>query len=100
MLSRLTHYLIIGAVLGFFYILLSNHFLFFGYRELDDIERLEKTELTFKHTFCSIQQQSPEAVLRIDALREAGVGDLMVQRGMVSPEKLQQILMKIEVQQQ
>jgi hypothetical protein len=95
MLSRLKQYVLIGAVIGFFYFLLSHHFIFFSFK---DYERLKKNELTFKHTFNSLQQQTPEAVLRVTELREAGLGELMVQRGLLSAEKLQQILLRIEAQ--
>jgi hypothetical protein len=96
MISRLKQYVLIGAVIGFFYFLLSNHFIFFS---VQDFERLKKNELTFKHTFSSVKQVSPEVILRVTELREAGLGDLMVQRGMLDAEKLQQILLKIEARQ-
>ncbi len=100
MLRRLIQYLMIGVVLGVFYILLSNHFLFFGIKDFEDVEWLKKRELTLKNTFCSVRQQSPEAILKVDELREAGVGELMVERGLLSEEKLRHILLRIEVQQQ
>ena len=93
MLSRLKQYLMIGAVIGFFYFLLSNHFIFFG---LTDYERLKKSELTFTNTFTSVKQQSPELILRVTELREAGLGELMVARGLLSEEKLRQILLRID----
>lgn len=99
MVSRLIRYLLMGSVLGIFYILLSTHFLFFGFQDVDDLAWLKKQELTLKNTFCSVAQQSPEAILRIDELRGAGIGELMVERGLLSSDKLRQILWKIELQQ-
>jgi hypothetical protein len=89
MLSRLKQYLIIGLVIGGFYFLLSHHFVF---TSLTDFDLLKKNELSLQHTFFSLKQITPEAALRITEMREVGLGDLMVEKGMLTQEKLNAIL--------
>ena len=49
---------------------------------------LNKTKLNLNHTFFSLHQKKPEAILKIRQLREAGIGELMVELGLVTqPEK-------------
>lgn len=93
MLSRLKQYLLIGLVLAGFYFLLSHHFIYTGGTSFDT---LKKQELTLKYTFYSLKQASPEAALRIDVLREDGLGELMLEKGLISSEKLDYILRKYD----
>ncbi|MFZ1982764.1 MAG: hypothetical protein WAU91_00025 [Desulfatitalea sp.] len=95
MLSRLKQYALIGAVIWAFYFLLSHHFIF---TSLTDFELLKKQQLTLKYTFFSLKQATPEAVMRIPELRDVGIGDVMVEKGMVTQERLDQIVRKIESQ--
>jgi hypothetical protein len=96
MLTRLKQLVAIGIVLAIFFYLLSHHFVFFSLKSFDV---LEKNQLTFRYTFFSMVDKTPEKVLKIDQLREAGVGELMVERGLISQEILDQLLRKIEAAQ-
>ena len=93
MLSRLRGYLFAALVIGAFYFLLSHHFIFYSLKHFD---LLKKKELTLKYTFYSIQQHTPYDTLRIKALRDAGIEDLMVDRGIVTEERLDDILSQID----
>lgn len=96
MLSRLKQYFWIGLVLAGFYYLLAHHFIFFDFK---DFETLKKKELTFTHTFFSMKTNTPKQALEVDVLREAGIGEMMVERGLISQERLEQILIRIEAQE-
>lgn len=96
MLSRLKNYALIAAVVGAFYYLLSHHFIITSWR---DFEVIEKTELTLSHTFYSIRQATPQETLAIDALRDAGIGEWMVDNGMLSQERLNEILRRLDAAQ-
>ena len=96
MLDRIKHYVLIAAAIGAFYFLLSHHFIITSWRDFDV---LKKNELTLAHTFYSIRQSPPEETLKIEALRNAGIGDWMVEHGMLTEEKLSNILWKIELEQ-
>jgi hypothetical protein len=82
--------------IGAFYYLLSHHFIFTSFRNFNI---LKKNEITLKYTFFSIKQQSPERILRINELRDAGIEDLLLEIGMVTEERLNQILDKIDAQE-
>ena len=96
MLSRLKSYLLMACVIGGFYFLLSHHIIFENWNTFD---LLKKNELTLKYTFFSLGQSNPEDVMRIDELRDAGIADLMLEKGMITEDALQKILYKIDFQQ-
>lgn len=93
MLTRLRNYLLIGMAIFAFYYLLSHHFIFTSWTSF---HVLPKQELTLKYTFYSLKQAYPETVLKIDELRDAGIGDIMIEEGMLSVERYDQILRKID----
>jgi hypothetical protein len=93
MLSRLKSYLWIALAIAAFYFLLSHHFIFYS---LKNFELLEKKELTLKYTFFSIRQHTPYETLRIKELRDAGIEDLLLEQGMISEERMDELLRKID----
>lgn len=95
MIRQLRNYVIIAAVIGAFYYLLSHHFILMSWKDFDV---LKKNELTLVNTFYSIRQASPEQTLRIEALRDAGIGDWMVERGMLTVEEYDRILRKLDAE--
>lgn len=95
MIRRVGQYIIIAAVIGAFYYLLSHHFIITSWRDFDV---LKKTELTLAQTFYSIQQASPAQTLEIKALRDAGIGDWMVEQGMITVEEYDRILRKLDAE--
>jgi hypothetical protein len=93
MLSRLKNYFWVALAAGAFYFLLTHHFIFFS---LSDFDLLKKKEPTFKYTFYSIQQHPPEETLRIKELRDAGIENIMLERGLLSEQRLDMILKDID----
>lgn len=65
------------------YFLLSYHIIYFG----NTIKLLNKLKLTSEHTFVSAANKSAESILSIDTLREAGIGNMLVEMGRISPEE-------------
>ncbi|MGD9189361.1 MAG: hypothetical protein PVI89_14160 [Desulfobacteraceae bacterium] len=96
MIQRIRNYVLIALAAGAFYFLLSHHIIFTSYR---DFNLLKKSELSLKYTFFSMKQQSPERILRIKELRDAGIEDYLLDKGMVSEEKLNRILDDIYAQE-
>jgi len=78
-----------GCLGGVLYVLLSFHFVFFTWR---DVKLLKKSELTLNYTFFSMAGKSPTTILSHDELRKDGIGDLMVDLGMISEKKLEELL--------
>ncbi len=65
------------------YFLLSYHIIYFG----STIKLLHKLKLTSEHTFIRASNKPAESILRIDTLREAGIGNMLVEMGRISPEE-------------
>jgi hypothetical protein len=93
MLTRLKQYFWIAIAIAAFYFLLSHHFILFSFT---DFELLKKQELTLEQTFVSLKQAKPMEVLKIDALRDAGIENILLDRGVVSEKRLDQILDQID----
>jgi hypothetical protein len=86
MMSRLKQFLLIGAVGAALYFLMSNHIIFYGEEGnfVKNIYLLKKPKLNLHYTFVSLNQQSPEKIMKIKPLREDGIGELLVDIGMMS----------------
>lgn len=93
MLSRLKQYLWIAAAMAIFYFLLSHHIIVSSIKEYDF---LKKKELSMKYTFYNLNASNVSEALRIQVLREAGIEKVILKRGLVSEERLEQILERIE----
>ncbi len=83
MRQRLKQYLLIGLAAAALLFLLDNHFVFYGRQ----VHLMKKMSLDLHDTFVSLNNKRPETVLKNDRLREAGIGDLMVELGMLSEDK-------------
>lgn len=81
-----------ACIAGVAYFFLSNHLVFVGANP----KLLKKARLSMDHTFFSTQGKSNEAILKVEALRNAGVGQLLVQLGRISEEELERLTEKIE----
>ena len=90
MWSRIKGYLLIAAAGAAVYFFLSNHIIFYGQEAsvIQNVYLLKKTKLNLHHTFFSLHQKKPDAVMKIKPLREAGIGGLLVElRLLTEPEK-------------
>jgi hypothetical protein len=81
--SRIKQYILIAilAVVGYF--ILNNHIIFYG----KDIHLLKKSSLHLHYTFYSVKEKKPETIMKIDYLREAGIGDLLVELGIINDDE-------------
>lgn len=89
MWSRIKGYLLIAAAGAAVYFLLSNHIVFYGQEAsvIQNVYLLKKTKLNLHHTFFSLHQKKPDAVMKIKPLREAGIGDLLVTLRLLSEQE-------------
>ena len=89
MWSRLKAYLLIAAAGAAVYFLLSHHVIFYGQDAsvIKNIYLLEKSKLNLHYTFFSLHQKKPEAVMKIKQLREDGIGDLLVELGLLTQQE-------------
>jgi hypothetical protein len=89
MWSRIKTYLFLAAVGGAAYFLMSHHVIFYGQEAsvIKNVYFLKKAKPNLHYTFFSLHQKKPEAVMKIAQLRENGVGDLLVQLGLISEQE-------------
>ena len=80
MQKQIIKYIFIGILLGIGYFFSSYHIII----KDKNFYTLKKSYLTFEYTFFNITNRQPEDVMRIDLLREDGIGDLMVELGMLT----------------
>jgi len=81
--SRIKQYILIAVAAAAGYFIMSNHIIFNG----ADFHLLKKTSLHLHYTFYSIKQKKPEVIMKIDYLREAGIGDLLVDLEILDEDK-------------
>ena len=90
---------VILCIVGYaFYFILTHHIIMFG----RDFEILEKVEPNLAHSFYNpgnrkeIQYLGLDNIMANEDLRNAGLGELLVERGLVSEEELEAALNKID----
>ena len=83
MATRLKQYALIAAAAALLWFVLDNHFIIDGH----NIHLLKKSNLDLHDTFISLDNKRPESILKNDRLREAGIGDLLVELGKISMEE-------------
>ena len=81
--TRIKQYILIGLLAAAGYFIMDNHIIIYG----KDIRLLKKTSLHLHYTFFSVKGKSPAKIMEIDYLRDAGIGDLLVELGMINEEQ-------------
>ncbi len=83
MKQRLKQYLLIALAGTAFWFVLDNHFIIKGH----EFYLLKKTNLDLHDTFVSLDNKKPKTILESERLREAGIGDLLVELGMLTEDE-------------
>ena len=91
MKQRLKQYAIIAAAAVLLWFVLDNHFIINGHR----VHLLKKSKLDLHETFVSLDNKRPESVIQNERLREAGIGDLMVELGILTEDEKSELESKI-----
>ena len=87
MKQRLKQYLLIALAAATVYFVLDNHFVM----KKNRFYLLQKTSLNLHDTFVSLDNKRPETIMENDDLRDAGIGDLLVELGLLTDEKKSQL---------
>lgn len=83
MLKTLKRYFLIGLLAYGAYFVMDHHFLFEGKK----FYLLKKSEPSLKYTFFNMTDRKTESIMKIDELRQNGVGDLLVELGKITEEE-------------
>lgn len=84
-----------GSLAAVFYMLLGFHYVYFGGMK---VRMLKKTNLTLMETFTDLSTEAitNKKILQNDALRDAGLADLLVDMGRMSEKERDKIMAKYE----
>ena len=85
--SRIKQYILIAVLAVAGYFLANNHFIFHGRQ----VYLLKKTHLHLHYTFFSLKEKRPGTIMKIDYLRDAGIGDLLVELEIIDEEQRTQL---------
>jgi len=83
MIKRLKQYALIAAAAALLWFVLDNHFIIDGH----SVHLLKKSTLDLHDTFVSLDNKKPESVIQNERLREAGIGDLLVELGIITQDE-------------
>ena len=83
MKARLKQYLLILILALAGYFILNHHIIFDG----KQVYLLKKNSMHLHYTFYSIKQKKPDTIMQVDILRDAGIGDLLVDLDRVTEEE-------------
>jgi hypothetical protein len=93
-LKTIRNYILIVIIAYGVYFVLDHHFIIDG----KNFYLLKKSEITLSYTFYNIQDRKIESIMKIDALRNDGIGDLLVELGMVTEEKKNKLEAKFDAE--
>jgi hypothetical protein len=85
--------LLIWVAAGFaLYFVLGHHFILIG----NSVKVLKKSELTLNYTLFSAKGKKIESIIAIPELRRDGIGQLLVDEGQLSRDKLDILMERYE----
>lgn len=94
MLKTIRNYVLIAILAYGLYFVVDHHFIMDG----KDFYLLKKSELTLAYTFYNIKDRKIESILEIDDLRNDGIGDLLVELGLVTEENKKKLEAKFDAE--
>ena len=87
MIHKIKQFILLAILVSVGYFLLSNHIIYFG----NGIKLLKKSRPTSAYTFVSIENKKVEDILKIEDLRNDGIGDFLVEIGKLNNEEKKQL---------
>ncbi|MDM8551344.1 hypothetical protein QUF72_14765 [Desulfobacterales bacterium HSG2] len=99
MKKKIKHFILVAIIGGILYGLFSYHFIIYMGEDIKTVRPLKKSEPSFSDTFISLETGSYsgfEAILTQGTLREDGLGELLVELGLITQEELRKLEEKID----
>jgi len=93
-LKTIRNYILIAILAYGVYFVLDHHFIIDG----KDFYLLKKSQLTLSYTFFNIKDKKVESILEIDDLRNDGIGDLLVELGLITEENKNKLEAKFDAE--
>ncbi len=90
MAQVLKRYAMWAILAGALYFLLSHHFIIVG----NTVKLLKKSDLTLEYTFYSTKGKRVSTILDIEPLRQDGIGEILMDAGLISEEEYERYMMK------
>ena len=87
MIHKIKQLILLAILVSVGYFLLSNHIIYFG----NGIKLLKKLRPTLAYTFVSTENKRVKDILKIEDLRNAGIGDFLVGIGKLNNEEKEQL---------
>ena len=91
-MKKVSYYILLALLGAAGYFLLSYHIIFSG----TTVKFLNKSKLTSDYTFICTTNKSVESLMRIETLREAGIGKVLVEMGRLSKEERESLEQKFD----
>lgn len=85
--EKVRKYLALGLMTIVIYFAMANHYIL----DKGTVSVLPKKKMAISHTIYRMDGKSPETILQVDALRWAGIGDILVKKGLIPPERLPEL---------
>ncbi|MBW1804971.1 MAG: hypothetical protein JRJ06_01115 [Deltaproteobacteria bacterium] len=83
---------IVAVIVAIGYALLGYHYIIIG----KSVKMLKKSTLTLQYTIFNTKGKEMSRILSIEPLWEDGIGDLLVEQGIISEEQLELYKEKME----
>jgi hypothetical protein len=93
-LKTIRNYILIAILAYGVYFVLDHHFIIDG----KDFYLLKKSQLTLSYTFFNIKDKKVESILETDDLRNDGIGDLLVELGLITEENKNKLEAKFDAE--
>jgi hypothetical protein len=84
--------IIVAILAGILYALLGYHYIFISWVP----NMLKKSELTLKYTVFSTKGKTTDAMLSIPELWNDGIGELLLEQGLITQEEYEKYKLKME----
>ena len=83
-------YLLYATLIGLVYALLGYHYIYTGGENVSlrySFQILKKEKLNLRYTFFSVKSKNPANILKIEVLRNAGIGDILVDYDLITEQE-------------